>query len=250
MSRTGEPATRHVAAVTKAIRLLDVLADAGDELGTNELARRTGINPSSVSRLLATLTAGGLVQHVAATGRYQLGPRLLHLASATLSQFDLRDVAHPHLKTLSELTGETATLSVPGDTEAITLDFVQGPSSIQSVARVGRPSVAHATAVGKVFHAWVGRLPDGPLPRYTERTVTDRATLDAQAATVRRRGFAIALGEREPDLNGIAVPILDHRGDLTAILGVQGPASRFTRRSMRAALDPLRERATDIARLR
>ncbi len=250
MSASHQPGPRQVAAVTKAIDLLETLAEAGDELGTNELARRTGINPSSVSRLLATLAAGGLVQHVSATGRYQLGPRILHLASATLSQFDLRDVAHPHLRSLAELTGETTTLSVPGDTEAITLDFVQGPSSVQSVARVGRPSVAHATAVGKVFHAWGGRLPDGELPRYTERTVTDRATLEAEAVTARRRGFAVAFEEREPDLNGIAAPILGRHGELTAILGVQGPSSRFTRRPMRAALDPLRERAAEISRLR
>jgi DNA-binding IclR family transcriptional regulator len=250
MARTGEPATRHVAAVAKAIGLLDALAEAGEPLGTNELARRTGVNPSSVSRLLATLTAGGLIQHVPATGRYQLGPRLLYLASATLAQFELRDLAQPHLRALSEVTGETATLSLPGETEAITLDFVQSPSSVQSVARVGRPSVAHATAVGKVFLAWGGRLPDGPLPRYTDRTIVDPDRVAKEADTVRRRGVAFAFAEREPDLHAIAVPVLDHRGELAAILGVQGPSSRFTRRAMRAALEPLQEHAAKLAQLR
>jgi len=249
MARTGAPATRHVAAVTKAISLLEALAEAGDELGTNELARRTGVNPSSVSRLLATLADSGLVQRVEPTGRYALGARLLHLASATLAQFDLRDVAHPHLRTLAELSGETATLSVPGVEEAVTVDFVQGQSSVQSVARVGRPSVAHATAVGKVFLAWGGRLPDGPLPQFTPRTITHRSKLAAEIASAQRRGFAAAFGEREADLNGIAVPVLGHRGDLAAILGVHGPSPRLTRTAMRATLDPLREHAASIAML-
>ena len=68
MARTGQPATRHVAAVQRAVAILGELADARAELGTNELARRTGINVSTISRILATLVGGGLVEHVAATG--------------------------------------------------------------------------------------------------------------------------------------------------------------------------------------
>ena len=149
MARTGRPATRRVAAVERATSVLDALADGG-ELGTNELARRTSLHPSSVSRLLATLADAGLVEHVADTGRYRLGLRLVDLGNAVLARLDLREIARPHLRALVAATGETATLSAPGDPDAITVDFVQSASSVQSVARVGRPSVAHATAAGKV----------------------------------------------------------------------------------------------------
>src|SRR5262249_56708210 len=73
VARTGQPASRQVASVQRAVAILNELADAGTELGTNEIARRTGINVSTISRILATLTSGGLVEHVAATGRYRLG---------------------------------------------------------------------------------------------------------------------------------------------------------------------------------
>ena len=63
MARTGRPAVRHVAAVERAFAVLDALADGG-ELGTNEIARRTGINASTVSRLLATLASARFVEHV------------------------------------------------------------------------------------------------------------------------------------------------------------------------------------------
>src|SRR5215471_12865838 len=58
VARTGKPATRQVAAVQRAIAILDELAGAQTELGTNELARRTGINVSTISRILATLVGG------------------------------------------------------------------------------------------------------------------------------------------------------------------------------------------------
>jgi len=248
MARTGQPATRHVAAVQRAIAILEALAAAKSEVGTNELARLTGINVSSISRILATLASGGLVEHVTSTGRYRLGIAVVRLANAVHDATDVRSLARPHLEQLAKQTGETVTLSVPGEHEAITLDFVQSPLSVRSVAEVGRTSAAHATAVGKVFLAHGGVLRGGgPLNAFTARTITDRAALEAEVARIGERGWAQALGEREEDLNAIAAPVLDRTGKLVAILGVQGPAVRFSPPVMRSAVELVKERATLIS---
>jgi DNA-binding IclR family transcriptional regulator len=247
MVRTGEPAARHVAAVERALTVLDALAGGG-EVGTNELARRTRINASTVSRLLATLAAHGLVEHVPETGRYRLGLRLLQLGNAVLGRLDLRRVARPQLEALVAETGETATLSAPGERDAITVDFVQSEASVQSVARVGRPSIAHATATGKVLLAFGAvELPKPPFEVFTPRTITDSRALEREIQRVRKRGYAEAVGEREEELYAIAAPVLEARGLLAAILGVQGPASRFDRAAMRRALPALLARAGMIS---
>jgi IclR family acetate operon transcriptional repressor len=248
MPRTGQPAIRHVAAVQRAVAVLDALSDAtAPDVGTNEIARRTGINPSTVSRLLATLAEAGLVEHVAGSGRYRLGLRLLQLGNAVLSRLDLREIARPHLVALVNETGESATLSAPAEHEAVTVDFAQSRAAVQYVARLGRPSVAHATAVGKVYLAHGGTLPEGPLHPYTPRTITDRGALAAEIRQVRERGYAEVVCEREEDLNAIAAPVLGSRGQLVAILGLQGPAARFGRREMEIAVGPLVEHASAIS---
>ena len=247
MARTGTPATRRVAAVERATAVLEELAADG-ELGTNELARRTGLNPSSVSRLLATLVHAGLAEHVEETGRYRLGLRLVELGNAVLGRLDLRGVARGHLRELAEEAGETATLSAPGDPDAITVDFVQSASSVQSVARVGRPSVAHATATGKVALAFGdAALPPGRLRAFTGRTMVNRAELFREIERVREQGWARALGEREDDLNAVAAPVRGSRGELAAVLGIQGPASRFDERAMARAVGPLLARAAAVS---
>lgn len=247
MSRTGNPASRHVESVTRAALILDALATAGGDVGTNEIGRMTGINLSTVSRILATLTAAGLVDHVKSTGRYHLGVGLIRLANAARAGLDVRSLARPFLEELAELTGETATLSTPGLHEAVTVDFAQSPMSVRSVAEVGRVSVAHATSVGKVFIAYGGTLPAGPLHRYTERTIVDIEALATEAAAARKRGWAQATCEREDDLNGVAAPILDRAGTLVAILGVQGPAARFGPAAMQGAVTYLLDRARLIS---
>ncbi len=248
MPRTGQPAIRLVGAVQRAFNVLDALAEADTELGTNEIARRTGINPSTVSRLLATLVAGGLVEHVPDSGRYRLGLRLLQLGNVVLARLDLRQIARPHLQALVESTGETATLSAPGERDAVTVDFVQSPSSVQGVARLGRPSIAHATATGKVLLAFGRRaLPPGPLKEYTGRTITLRAALATELESVRERGYAYNFGEREDDLHAIAAPVWGSRAELTAIVGVQGPSSRFGQEAMDAAVRPLLDHTLQLS---
>ena len=248
MARTGSPATRQVASVARALAVLDALAEDEPELGTNDIARRTGINASTVSRLLATLVDSGLVDHVQASGRYRLGLRLVQLGNRVVERLDLRDLAREQLEALVDATGETATLSVPGEGVAITVDFVAGPSSVQGVAQIGRPSVAHATATGKVMLAFTdAELPEEPLHAYTARTITGAAALRAELGLVRERGWAESLEERENDLNAIAAPVHDARGALAAILGLQGPAFRFDPPAMSAALEPLRAAADAVS---
>jgi IclR family acetate operon transcriptional repressor len=241
---------RSVGSVARAVALLDALAASEDGLGVNELARRIEVNASTASRLLATLLEAGLVTRVDG-GPYRLGLKLLALSDRVLAQLDVRDLARPMLAALVAQTGETATLSVPGQREAITVDFVPSASSVVSMAWVGRPSVSHATAVGKVMLAFAGaggrvgggvggtRFPEGELPRFTERTITQPAALAAELAAVRERGYAEAVGEREPDLTAIAAPVFARGGELAAIIGLQGPSSRLPVAIRRALREPL-----------
>ncbi len=241
----GEGA-RPVGTVKRAIAVLHALAETPSDVGNNEIARRTGINPSTVSRLLGTLADDELVTRVGETGRFRLGPRLVEFGNAALARIDLRQLCRPHLEALTATTGETATLSVPYQQGTITVDFVQSPSSVRSVAQVGRPSVAYATATGKVFLAYAGTPPDGPMAPYTPRTVTDPAELAAQLAQVRRRGWAQVVGEREVDLNAVAAPVLAS-GGLVGVVGLQGPASRFGPKVMRGAVDLLLEHCAELS---
>jgi DNA-binding IclR family transcriptional regulator len=245
----GQP----VGSVARAIALLDALAESDGGARVNELARQIGVNPSTASRLLGTLEAGGLVER-APGGPYRLGLKLVALSDRVLAQLDVRDLARPRLTGLVQETGETATLSVPGGGEAITVDFVPSPSSVVSLARLGRPSVAHATAVGKVMLAFgmpdPAATPDAgsALTAFTERTITDPSALAEELEAVRAAGVAEAVGEREPDLNALAVPVIGRGGELVAILGLQGPAARLPASTRRALRDPLLRAALELGR--
>ena len=169
-----------------------------------------------------------------------------------LGGLDVRERARPWLTWLAEETGETATLSVPGGADAITVDFVPSASSVVSMARVGRPSVPHATAAGKVMLAFGRAERNAPEPAqleaFTDQTITDPVVLDTQLGQIRDSGIAEAAGEREADLNALAAPVLGRGGELIAILGVQGPAARLPAARRRQLVAPLRRAADELSR--
>jgi DNA-binding IclR family transcriptional regulator len=241
--------SRPLGSVERAVALLEALAAAGAPQGTNELARQTDINASTVSRVLATLLDAGFVEREPGGQRWQLGLRLVHLGNAALARLDLRDLARPLLEQLVRETGETATLSLQAQGEGVTVDFVPSPHSVSSRAEIGRASVAHATAVGKVVLAYTpGALAAlaEPLERYTPRTLTTLAELELAVAGVRAAGIAEGAGEREPGLNAIAAPVLADDGRLVAVLGLQGP-DRFDGEARSAAALPLARAAALLA---
>jgi IclR family acetate operon transcriptional repressor len=235
-----------VASVARALSLLDALADSDRPLGVSELSRRIGVNASTASRLLATLEQTGYVERTS-SGPYRLGLKLVALSEHVLAGIDLRERARPWLQWLVDETGETATLSVPGPSEAVTIDFVPSPRSVASMARLGRPSVPHATAAGKVMLAFADAHPSPPLTAYTEHTITDVNVLEAELDRVRKTGVARAAAEREPDLAALAVPVLGREGQLVAILGLQGPTSRVPGTEQETLAAALRRAAAEVA---
>jgi len=236
-----------VGSTRRALEILYLLALEG-ALGTNEIARRLGVTPSTVSRQLATLVDFGYAERDAVSGLYRPGVRLVHLGNLVLLRLDVRTVARPHLETLVDETGETATLSVPGDPDAVTIDFVPARHGVQGVTQLGRPSVAHATAAGKVMLALTGQRPAGPLRAYTTRTITELGALEGELERVRRRGYAEAYEERERELNAIAAPVFGADGSLAAVIALQGPVSRFGKAAARRAVPTLLEAAGAISR--
>src|SRR5207245_10346332 len=73
-----------VQSLGRALEMLDLLANAGGELGVTELARRVEVHKSTASRLLATLQEQGLVEQNPASEKERLGYGLVRLAGAVV----------------------------------------------------------------------------------------------------------------------------------------------------------------------
>ena len=217
--------------VTRAIRALELIAEAG-ELGVTELGRRLDVHKATASRLVATLAEHGLVERDPLSEKYRLGFGLIRLAGAAMAGLDLVQTAHPIVEELADRTRETVNLGVLSGGAVVYVDQVSGTRAIVSVSWVGRRTPLHCTSNGKVLLAYLSeaereRLLAGPLERATPSTIVDKEVLAAQLREIVVRGYAQTMEELEEGLNAVAAPIRQADGHVIAALSVSGPAFRM-----------------------
>jgi len=222
-----------IQSVQRATRLLKAFDNGPAELGVMELSRRVDLHKSTVSRLLATLEREGLIERVPATDKYRLGFLLVRLAGQVMHFGDVREAARPVLVELSERSHETVHLAVLDGDEVVNVEQIAGPHMVREANWVGRRTPLNCVANGKALLAFqpaptIERILSGPLPRYTEQTITDPQRLRRDLARARERGYAQALGEIEEGLNAVAAPVRDAAGAIVAAVSVSGPAYRVT----------------------
>lgn len=232
MGNPEEARGRSVHSVDRAVAILQVLGRLG-AAGVTEIAAEVGVHKSTVSRLLGTLEARGLVEQSGSRGRYQLGYGVVQIAAGVAGRHDLTIIGRPVCEELARTVGETVNIAVLDGREVVSIGQVIGASAVTTVNWVGQRNPLHVTSAGKVFLTWLPPeqleevLSDG-LQRYTEHTVVDPSELRAQLADVRRRGYASTHDEYEIGLAAVAAPIRDADGEVVATVSVSGPTFRLT----------------------
>jgi DNA-binding IclR family transcriptional regulator len=193
----------------------------------DDLRAALGLVEPEFGPLLAALERHGLVARDAASGRIRPGPAALRFARAEVARGDLIEHAGASMRRLADESGETVNLMVPtpGGTEAIAQQ--DGRHLLGATNWLGRDIPDHASAAGKIFLAHGVSEIAPRLQRMTDRTMVDRATLEADLEAVRGRGYATLVDELEPGLSVVAAPVFDAGGVVVAALAVSGPTARL-----------------------
>ncbi len=208
----GTAAAGHrVEAVERALGILDAFTGAEPSLTLAAIARRTGLNPSTILRLSASLMRFGYLRRLA-DGRYGLGPTPLRLGTLYRNGFDLAGHVRPALARLARDSGETAAFYVRDGDARVCLFRHQADTSIRHHIDEGARLPMDKGASAHVLAAC------GP----------GRGT--AAGAAIRRQGHAVSLGERDPESAAIAAPVFGADGLLVGSLGIAALLSRLLRK--------------------
>lgn len=222
--------------VTNALRVMEELVDAERPMAVTELAQRLGLAPSTTHRLLATLATEGVAVRVPAQRRYRAGPALARLARRSLhDNVRLVEAGRPILQRLAAESGETSQLTVLDGSDTVAIDHVDSSHPVIVHHPAGSRVPAHATAVGQSILAHLpeiaARIARDGLIAYTPRTIAEPAAFRAELDEIRRRGYAINVGQLHPETAGVAAPIIEASGAVIGSIGISGPAVRIGRPS-------------------
>lgn len=223
----------HVQSVERSLGLLETLARV-DDLGLIEIAAQAGLQPSTAHRLLATLVAHGYVVQRATNKRYLLGYKLAELADALNRRSErLRLLTNPHLWSIRQATGESASLTMLEPPNVVYVDQVAGTQSVRMFARIGASVPAHTTAAGKAMLASMAAdavaavVGEEPFAQLTSHTIESYAALDEELKRIRQLGYAVDNEEHELGVGCVAAPIFDHDAHVVAAISVSAPTPRI-----------------------
>lgn len=239
----------------KAIVILESLKDSGKHgLGITEIAEKSGLNKSSVHRIITALANREYVIRNEATKKYTLGYKLLELCSHLLENVPLKDAARPDLERLNDRVEETVHLIQRDGKYGVIVDKLNCKHSIGLLSYVGKRQLLHCTSAGKTILAHTDEeerdrvIREIGLIPITEHTIIDPDVFAREMSQIRANGIAWNLSEDRDDVVGVAAPIFDASGKIAAALNVSGPSYRFTREAAERAIGPLREAAAAISR--
>jgi len=236
--------THHVDAVVTCLRIVDALA-RGEQLGVTEIERRTEVAKSSVYKHLDTLRAGGYVTKTDG-GKYALSLRWFEAGTAVRDRRDVFQLAADDLDALAARTGETASLVVEENGDAVYLYQATEDDDVGAPVGVGERFPAPISVGGKAILSYrppveVEALLDAnDLADESDDLLTELDSIRSQRMVIEREsplqgtfsagafeGHRHVVGHDEPyqGLHSVAVPIRDPDDYAVAAIEVSGTES-------------------------
>ena len=220
---------QRVEAVERALSILEAFGEEQRSLSLAEMAEETGLYKSTILRLSASLERFGYLLRDR-DGLYRLGPSVWRLGSIYRRSFDLGEHIRPELRSLVQATGETASFYVREASERVCLYPENSGHAVRHHLDEGVRLPLDRGAAAHVLRAYGG----------AQDSVSER---------VRRDGYYVSVGERNPDLSAVAVALLGRDGGLRGALALSGPSSRFTAPAHRTAVKHLTEASERLGKL-
>jgi DNA-binding IclR family transcriptional regulator len=217
-------------------RALDILLcfTKENELTLTEISRMTGLNKSTVYRLLNALAKKGFVDKNKETEKYRLGFAIWELSVHLERGDDPAVLLLPEMERLRDLLDETVTLYIRDGRERVRVQAVESRQTIRRVAPIGARMPLYVGASGKILVAYAPHHVQEYIfsdPHWPDSIVKDQFRFKLQA--IKKQGYATSFEEREAGTAAISAPIVNRKGECVAALAVSGPSGRMTQDKMK-----------------
>ena len=221
-----------IASVEKAFKVLECFESSQRRLTLTQLSTLTGLDNSSLQRLLHTLLKLGYLRKDS-NRQYSLTPRVLNLGTNYLRTNDLVERATPCLQAAHASSGETINLiELDGTDTVFVIRFLAAHPAGLSIL-LGSRTPVFCSAAGRAMLAHlpendaVSILERAEKKKYTKHTLVEIDDIMAQVRKVRDLGYAISNEEFMVGDVSVGAPVFDHTGSLTAAVSIPVSSQRW-----------------------
>lgn len=241
------------AAALRAFTIMEIVARAERPVALSDIVEQSGLPAPTAFRILALLESAGLVQREPTGKSYGVGHRLARFGLDLMTNNSVRAERRVILRRLVDEIGETCNLAMYGGDEIIYIDRIETDWSLKADLKPGSRVPLHCTSSGKLFLSQMPRarrrriLASLGFKRYTDNTVTDIASLEAQLEHIAVTRVGVNSEEFQAGVIGVAVPVTDTRGRMIASIALQAPVARLPLARALEFVPSLQRAAGDMA---
>jgi DNA-binding IclR family transcriptional regulator len=158
MSGSSEDDDRFVVALARGLGVLRAFKRGDTGLSNQELAERTGLARSTISRLTYTLARLGYLEYSQNTGRYSLSVAALALGFTALGGLAIRDVARPLMQPVADRFGCLVALGAPDRRTMVYIECCKGHSPLHLGLEIGsHVRMSTSAMAGPIWPGWILR---------------------------------------------------------------------------------------------
>src|SRR5579864_917454 len=234
---------KFVSALARGLEVLRAFTPTEGLLGNGELVERTGLPKPTVTRLTYTLTKLGYLAYVERLGKYQLAPAALSLGYSALGNMRIRQIARAAMQKLADYADASVALGTRDRLDLIYVEHCRSKHGMMLRLGLGSRIPIATTAMGRALIAGLPETERDWLLGYLRREAGKgwpkiRAGIERAIEEVATRGFTLALGEWERDINAVGVPLLAPDGSGAFAFNCGAPSFHFTRDRLERDIGP------------
>jgi IclR family KDG regulon transcriptional repressor len=230
----------------RALEILEVAVSGRGPLSLPELADGAGVNTGVARRLVRVLVKHSLLARHADGRRYEVGTGMIALAAAVAGRVSVREIALPAMTRMADLSSETVSLHVRHLRMRTCVATVEGRHPVRRVVRVGEALPLYAGLAGRTILAFL--TPEEIRAVLEDARAAGIASrgIEASLTRARQQGYLAELGEADPAVAALVVPIFDASGVVASMM-VSGPSARFSLDVAAAVTGPLTDEAAQVS---
>lgn len=242
--------TQGIQTVERTALILQEIKNSNKPLTLTELSKKVLMSKNNLKKYLVSFVRVGFVIFNEGNKTYDLGPKLIELGLHALNKHSVISIIDPFMLKIKNELKYSSALAIWSCNGPVISKYQSSGRSLNVEIKLGYHPPLLKSSIGRCFASFLPK-------QYTEDIITkeidfyklSRENVEEDLSNIRKNEFA-SRDETSSELPGslsIAVPILNHDGEIVAAICILGFASEFTISEQSNEVQRLKKIAKDIS---
>jgi DNA-binding IclR family transcriptional regulator len=216
----------YMTSLEKGLYLLTIFGEEPYKMTVTDLVRKTGLNRTTIYRILTTLVEAGMLIRDSKSKAYRMGPMTYHMGNIYLMNADYKESILAILEKIAEESAESVGIAYREGNKVVSIFSVETHQPVKVNDKPGTFYPMNKGCYGKCLMAYydpsvVSEMLDTlTFEKTAPNTLTEKEDILEEYEKIRRQGFVESIEETVPYVIGVGVPLKSPDGQVKNVVAI------------------------------